>query len=35
MVLENLSVYTTLHLFIFSLIFELFLNHAYLDELYV
>lgn len=33
-VLENLGVYTTLHLFIFSWIFETFLNHAYLDELY-
>lgn len=32
-VLENLIVYTTLHLFIFSWIFDTFLNHAYLDEL--
>lgn len=34
-VLENPGVYTTLHLFIFSWIFETFLNHAYLDELYL
>lgn len=34
-VLENLGVYTTLPLFIFSWIFETFLNHAYLDELYL